>query len=63
MLRESKIRHAFEKKLADELITEAASSFAQAGYIHGDLENIYKSATDFHHQEEWAKDFTDNLLY
>ncbi len=63
MLKECRIRHEFEKKLAESLIIESATSFEQAAFMHQDLEEIYKKAIYYQYMEDWMKDFTDRLLY
>ena len=62
LLRHSRPRLRFSKKVSSALMDEAVSSLAQAKAMHDDLEAIYNPYVDFDRVEQMALDLCGEIL-
>ena len=62
LLRRSRPRLRFAKKVAAALMEEAVSSLAQAKQMHDELEALYNPHVDFDRVDEMARDIISEIL-
>ena len=62
LLRHSRPRLRFSKKVSSALMDEAVSSLAQAKAMHDDLEAIYNPYVDFDRVKQMALDLCGEIL-
>ena len=62
LLRRSRARFRFTKKVSAALVDEAVDSLAQAKAMHDELEALYNPHVDFDLVEEMAQDIGTQLL-
>jgi len=62
LLRRSRPRLRFAKKMAAALMDEAVSSLAQAKQMHDELEALYNPHVDFDRVDEMARDIIAEIL-
>ena len=62
LLRRSKARLRFSRKVSAALVEEAIDSLAQAKSMHDDLEALYNPHVDFPQVYQTARDITQELL-